>query len=220
MIEIVSVNVGQPQWLRSERGDVETGFIKTPVDGPVYLSKENLAGDRQADMKNHGGIDKAVCVYSYDHYHYWERELGIQLEASAFGENLTVRGLTEADVCIGDVFQLGGAVVQVSQPRQPCYKIARVHKLENLPQRVQQTGYSGFYFRVLEEGHVSKHSRLVVKERHKSGVSIAFANQTMYHDKENQQALKKLVNVEELAASWKKPLLQRLEKLEANETQS
>jgi MOSC domain-containing protein YiiM len=208
--EIVSINVGKPMNLVFNGKELRTGINKKPVTEPIFLSFLHFDGDGQADLIHHGGKDKAVCVYPYDHYAYWEKELGRKLEAAAFGENLTVKGLEEEDVCVGDMFQLGEAVVQVSQPRQPCYKLAKKYNVEDLPLRVQKTGYTGFYFRVLKEGWVTKESRLQLLSRHPLGVTVSFANHIMYHDKYNQEGIERILSVQELSESWRKTLLKRL----------
>jgi MOSC domain-containing protein YiiM len=208
--DIVSINVGKPKTLVFAGKELATGIFKKPVAEPVFLSFLNFEGDGQADLVHHGGSDKAVCVYPYDHYAYWEKELGLKLEAGAFGENLTVKGLIEEIVCIGDVYQLGEAIVQVSQPRQPCHKIAKKHGIKDFPLLIQQTGYSGFYMRVLQEGWVPKESKLKLVTRHPFGVTVSFANEIMYHDKNNQEGIERILRVEELSESWRKTLLKRL----------
>jgi MOSC domain-containing protein YiiM len=210
--EIVSINVGKPMNLVFNGKELLTGINKKPVSEPIFLSFLNFTGDGQADLVHHGGKDKAVCVYPYDHYAYWEKELGRKLEAAAFGENLTVKGVVEEDVCIGDMFQLGEAIVQVSQPRQPCYKLAKKYNVEDLPLRVQNTGYTGFYFRVLKEGWVTKESRLQLLSRHPLGITVSFANHIMYHDKYNQEGIERILSVQELSESWRTTLLKRLTK--------
>ncbi|MGO0058922.1 MOSC domain-containing protein [Brevibacillus fluminis] len=210
-MEIVSINVGQPTTMTYEGKELETGIFKQPVEGAVFLSKLNFAGDGQADLKFHGGVDKAVCVYSHEHYPFWERELNRPMSYGAFGENLTVTGMTEDLVCIGDTYQLGEAVVQVTQPRQPCHKLAKRYDVADMPVKVQNVGFTGFYFRVLQEGHVSKEDRPVLIERHPAKLSVAFANQIMHHDKKNQEGIRQLLAVEELSASWRKTLSNRLE---------
>ncbi len=158
---VVSIQVGLPRTY--DTGDTtgggpsewRTGFFKEPVAGPVWLRRDNLEGDGQADLQVHGGPDKAVLVYSADHYEAWRAELGVaEVPPGAFGENLTVTGCTEADVCIGDLWTLGKGRVQVSQPRGPCWKLARRWKHEDLPARVVETGRTGWYLRVIEEARV------------------------------------------------------------------
>ena len=133
-------------------------------------------GDGQGDRQHHGGPDKAVCVYPFDHYAHWEKALGRELAPAAFSENLTVGGIRETGVCVGDVFRVGGAVVQVCQPRVPCDKLARKNGERLLPKWMSATGYTGFYARVLAEGLVEAGAPFELVERHPGGITIADAN--------------------------------------------
>lgn len=214
--EIVSINVGKPVEMLYKGKELTTGIYKFPVNEPVFLKTLNFNGDGQADLVHHGGKDKAVCVYPFDHYPYWEQELNRALEHAAFGENLTVKGLLEQDVCIGDIYQLGEAVVQVSQPRQPCHKLAKKYDIPDLPALVQDTGYTGFYFRVFQEGWVTKDQPLILLERHPDEVSVSFANNLMHHDKYNIEAIKRVLAVKALSDNWRKTFLNRLKGAETD----
>ncbi|MCM3709431.1 MOSC domain-containing protein [Sporosarcina luteola] len=209
-IEIISLNVGKPQDLQFGKKDVTTGINKKPVAVPVYLSKVNFDGDGQGDLVNHGGVDKAVCVYPYEHYPYWEEELGKTLNVGAFGENLTLRGLTEDEVCVGDSFQIGDAVVQVSQPRQPCFKLSLIHDRKDIPLLVQNTGYTGFYFRVMKEGIVSPSDELVHISRPELAITVSEANRLMHHAKDDVDGARKILQLDELSASWRKTFNKRI----------
>jgi len=209
--EIVSLNIGKPIDVSFPSKAIATGIFKTPVDEPLFLSSLNFTGDGQADLVHHGGKDKAVCVYPFEHYPYWENELGRTLDPGAFGENLTIRGLVETDICIGDIFKLGDALVQISQPRQPCYKLSLRYDSPDMPLKVQDTGYTGFYFRVLEEGMVSKSSRLTKISSHPKAITVAYANQLMHHRKDDLEGMKRILEVEELSESWRSTFLKRLE---------
>ena len=128
-----------------------TGIFKTTVCGPVWLGKLNLAGDAQADLSVHGGIHKAVNVYPSEHYSYWRQDIHLpDMPYGAFGENFTTYGLLEDEVCIGDMFGIGDAVVQVSQPRQPCWKLERRWGIKDFVIRIKETGRIGWYLRVSE----------------------------------------------------------------------
>jgi len=142
-----------------------TGYIKTPVAGRIWLGQHNLAGDGQADRKHHGGPDQALLAYSADHYEEWNAELGIALPPGAFGENFTITGLSEDSVCIGDIYAVGEARIQVSQPRQPCANIAHRWNNPQLTKRVEQSGRTGWYLRVLQEGYVEAGLPLAMLER-------------------------------------------------------
>ncbi|GIP58543.1 MOSC domain-containing protein [Paenibacillus woosongensis] len=209
--EIISINVGKPIQVQFNNKEISTGIFKRPSDEPLFLSWFNFEGDGQADLVHHGGREKAVCVYPYEHYPYWEKELGRALEYSAFGENLTTRGLLETEVCIGDIFHLGEAVVQVSQPRQPCYKLSVKYGAPDMPLKVQETGYTGFYFRVLQEGLVSRLDGLHLIDRHPKAITVSYANKIMHREKNNLEGIAKILEVEELSDNWRKTLTKRLE---------
>src|SRR5277367_3306676 len=156
-----SVQIGTPRRYGSEDAAAAhdkpwaTGFFKNQVDGPVFVSTTNLAGDGQADLKNHGGIDKAVLAYSANHYPKWRDELRMpDMPCGAFGENLTIAGFNEESVCIGDIVRIGGVTFEVSQPRQPCWKLARRWRMHELVGFVVRNGRTGWYLRVLEEGWI------------------------------------------------------------------
>lgn len=211
-IRIVSLNVGKPQTFSYKGSDVSTGIFKKPiVEGRIALTALNFEGDGQADPVHHGGPDKAICVYSYEHYPYWERELNRKLEHGAFGENLTVLGMTETEVCVGDIYSIGSIRLQVTQPRQPCHKLAKKFDLPDLPLRVQNTGYTGFYFRVLTPGLFDRTLPLTLTQRHPRGITVDFANTIKHHDKQNVDGVHALLAVNELSGSWRASLEKRLE---------
>lgn len=186
-----------------------TAFYKEPVSGSVALGSEGLEGDGQADRRVHGGPDKAVNVYPQEHFAAWRAELGLECQGGAFGENFTTAGLTEAAVCIGDTFRLGAVVVQISQPRQPCWKLARRWRLKDLAHRVEQTGRTGWYFRVLSPGQVAAPSDVVLVDRPHPEWTVAAANRVMHHDKTNRDAARALAACRALSESWKHSLLGR-----------
>lgn len=209
-----SINVGLPLTIVYEGRGVPSAINKHPISDSVYLSKINFKGDKQADLENHGGPDKAVCAYAFDHYSFWEEELGQKLRMASFGENLTIEGLTEDSVHIGDTFKLGEAVLQVTQPRQPCYKLATKLGQPDMVLQVRNTGFSGYYFRVLEEGNVSVGDQLVLLEEDAANVSISFVNNILYHDKKNVEGIKKVLEAKALAASLRERLQGRLAELQ------
>ncbi|WP_051587715.1 MOSC domain-containing protein [Paenibacillus darwinianus] len=151
---LLAVNTGKPVPVLHGRQEVQTGIFKTTVDGPVRAAVNGLPGDGQADTVNHGGPDKAICVYSRSHWEHWEREWGEPPAFGAFGENFTITGGAEEDIGIGDIIRVGEAVAQVSQPRLPCFKLGLKHGRPELPGQVLESGRTGYYFRVLEEGAV------------------------------------------------------------------
>ena len=154
-MKLVSLQVGLPRKVRWRGTPVSTGIFKKPVADRIMLRRNNLDGDRQADLTVHGGWDKAVYLYPSEHYAYWRQQLpGMDLPYGSFGENFTTEGLDEASVNIGDRFRIGEAVVEVTQPRMPCYKLGIRFKRADMPKRFHASGRCGFYLAVLQEGEV------------------------------------------------------------------
>ena len=208
--EVMAVSVGEPQAVPYHNTVVETAFIKQPISEPVYLSSFNFEGDRQADQKNHGGRDKALLGYCFDHFSYWKEQTGMTFQPSAFGENITVKGLTEEILCIGDIYQLDDAIVQVSQPRTPCYKIAARYGLKEMPLLVEQTGYTGFYFRVLKEGMVNPQPKLTLLEKGTEDMPIIKAHRIIHNKKASKEELEQLLYTPALATSLQAALKKKL----------
>ena len=213
---VVSLQVGHPRTVRpSEEPDSvdqawTTGFFKEPRSGLVWLGRTNLDGDGQADLENHGGPEKAVNVYPAEHYPYWTQTMGLSdLQPGSFGENFTIEGLLETDVCIGDIFEIGESLVQVSQPRQPCWKLARRWRVKDLALRVQDTGRTGWYFRVLKEGRVQAGTSLVLVERHNPNWTVSAANKVMHHRIDDRQAAQNLADCIDLSSRWREKLKRR-----------
>lgn len=187
-----------------------TGFYKQPVLESLWLGYEGLKGDQQADRRYHGGSEKAVCVYPSEHYPYWLDKLAFSdLPHGAFGENFTTVGLVETDVCIGDTYDIGEARVQVSQPRQPCWKLARRWQVKDLTAQVERTGYTGFYFRVLKHGRVQAGETFTLQERPFPEWTIALANEIMHHRRSDKDAARDLASCPLLSSSWKDSLWAR-----------
>lgn len=216
---IVAIHVSEPETLGFDGAAAwfdepwTTAIFKRPVAGPTAVHQDGLAGDHQADRINHGGPDKAICVYPAVHYPLWRADLrqalnGADFEYSAFGENFTVQGLTEDDVRIGDIYAVGAeVVVQVSQPRQPCWKLARKWRIKDLTARAIDTGRTGWYFRVLGEGTVRVGDPLTLRERPHPEWTISAANRVMHFRDGDARAL---ADLEELSQSWKHTLRERL----------
>lgn len=212
-----SVLVGTPKPLA--RGK-ESAIDKLPVDGPVHIGHTGLEGDAQADLKVHGGPDKAVHIYPRDHYDSWAEELTSPVARTllqrpgAFGENLSIRNLAEQDACIGDIWQAGESVLQVSQGRQPCWKLNERFAVPDMSIRVQDTGRTGWYFRVMEPGTVKAGCAFRLLERPHPQWSVARIADIFYRDRLNFAALKEISILPELAESWRKLVLRRLETMQ------
>ena len=219
---LLSIQVGKPQhYGRPDAAESHdkpwtTAYFKLPIAGKVFVGRLGIAGDGQADLKHHGGIDKAVLAYSADHYPAWRRELNRpDFPHGAFAENLTIAGCVEQAVYIGDVFSIGPVVFEVSQPRQPCWKIARRWRTNELVALVTDNGRTGWYLRVLEEGEIEPGMPLRLLRRPNPDWSIARANGIMHHAKKDLEQTLELACVPALADSWVKELRERAERLEA-----
>ncbi|MDX2185497.1 MAG: MOSC domain-containing protein [Opitutaceae bacterium] len=214
-MRLISIQTGMPRTLGTPDAEDPmdrewtTGFFKTPVDGPVHAGPTGLVGDGQADTRVHGGPDKAINVYPLDHYAVWERELGVAFGFGAFGENFTTEGGVETEICIGDTFRIGTAVVQVSQPRQPCWKLARRWRIQELAALVEQTGRTGWYFRVLQSGEVSAPGEFELIERPFPTWTVAAANAVMHRRQGDLAAAQALASCPALSESWRSSLSRR-----------
>ncbi|WP_416799230.1 MOSC domain-containing protein [Ciceribacter azotifigens] len=194
--------------------DALSGINKTPVDQALALGRQGLEGDEQADRRVHGGVEKAVHHYPFDHYAVWRSELGPLpplLTPGGFGENISTTGLTETTVAVGDVFRLGTAILQVSQGRQPCWKLNRRFDVPDMAWRVQQTGRTGWYYRVLQPGAVGSGDRLELIERVAPDWSLRRIWHALYVDRLNRRELAGIASLDVLAEGWRKYAVQRLE---------
>ena len=190
-IELKNFSIGSAKPMKYGDGkEMNTGIRKESVE-EAFLTREGFRGDGVADLRFHGGPDRAVCVYPYEHYARWAEEFERPLPASTFGENLTVTNMLEADVDIGDTFQLGEAVIQITQSRIPCSTITKRTNHPFLLKRMVETGFTGYLCRVLEEGKVRRDSKITMIERHPKQVSIQFANEVYFTTPKILKALKR-----------------------------
>jgi MOSC domain-containing protein YiiM len=214
---ILSIQVGQPATRGDDRApdpldhEWTSAIFKSPVPGPVWMRRLNIDGDAQADLKNHGGADKAALAYGASRYDYWRRDLpDVAWVHGAFGENLTIDGLTEDDVCIGDVYAIGAARVEVSQQRSPCWKLARRWHIKDLAARVQKTGYTGWYLRVLAEGEIAPDMEITLVDRPYPHWTITQAQHIAHRrDAEAVQQGYELAECAALSEAWRIALIKR-----------
>lgn len=210
-IHITSINVrSEAELLVADHQSGTSAYKKTPItEDSVFLTMTGFAGDTVADIKHHGGNDKAICCYNSDHLPYWKNLLGFELgTVSPFGENLSLTGenALEENVFIGDRYQLGEALVEVSEPRGPCHMIGIRHNYKPFALHCQQSGYTGFYLRTLKEGIVKKTDKLIHLSSRPEKISVMFINNIRYHDPKNKEALERLVNLKELTLEWREKL--------------
>jgi MOSC domain-containing protein YiiM len=187
MARITSVQVGLPRDLGDANASDpmdqpwRSAFFKKPVAGPVSVETCSIVGDGVADRAAHGGTDKAVLAYALSHYELWKGELGIDaVDLGAFGENLTIDGLDESTVCIGDIWEAGCVSFEVSQPRQPCWKLGRRWRNKEVPARVTQTGRSGWYLRVKRIGTIEAGIEIKLIDRPHPKFTVTLLNDMLY----------------------------------------
>lgn len=187
--------------------DHQSGIAKSPASAPLMLEAEGFTGDEQADRRVHGGPEKAVHHYPREHYAAWRDEIGAHplLDApGAFGENISTTGLTEETVAVGDKFRLGEALIQVSQGRQPCWKLNHRFGVSGMARRVQSSGRTGWYYRVLEPGLVAPEDELSLVERPAPDWTIHRLWHVMYVDRMNLDDLSRMASLDVLAEGWKR----------------
>lgn len=219
MANLISIQIGEPEFYPANAQSSLaskpwlTGFFKTPVTGSVQIGPTGIQGDGQADLISHGGEDKAICAYPSEHFEYWNTFLDHtdeKVHAGGFGENFTTAGLHEDDICIGDQFRVGTVIVEVSQPRQPCWKLARRWDRKSMTPEVQRTGKTGWYFRVIEPGQAAAGMPLEKLDSTSSDWTITAANQIM-HGSPSPEQIKQFVSLPTLSSDWRNNLSARIQ---------
>ena len=209
MAQVLSVNAGTPQQVPVSGGGVLTSIFKTAVSGRVAVRRHNIDGDRQSDLTVHGGPYKAVYCYPHEHYQYWAKQLpDIELRSGNFGENLTTEGLLEEEVSIGDRFRAGSALLQVTQPRMPCFKLNIRFDRADMVKRFWRSGRPGIYFAVVEEGEVAAGDAIVMTEA--AAVRITLSDVVRLHTGQSTDPdlLDRAMRAP-LAGSWKADIMER-----------
>jgi len=208
-MKIVSVNVGLPRQVVWKDAPVWTAIFKAPVQGTVRVSPLNLDGDRQADLTVHGGLHKAVYGYPVEHYEYWRKELpDVSFDWGKFGENLTIDGLSEDALHIGDRLRIGSAVLMVTQPRMPCFKLALRFERDDMIKRFLASRRSGFYFSVVEEGEICAGSGVEILSRDPNRVKVRDLLRMYLGETQAPDLVNRAMNVDALPQSWKSKLAQ------------
>ncbi|HEY9055845.1 MAG TPA: MOSC domain-containing protein [Aurantimonas sp.] len=198
------------------RRQVPSGIVKQRTGSAVDILRAGLVGDEQGNKKNHGGPEKAIHHYPFDHYAAWRADapaLAPRLAAvGAFGENISTSGMTETDVCIGDVYRLGTALVQISQGRQPCWRLNERFGDPEMAKRVQESGRTGWYYRVLEEGRVVVGDTISLLDRPAESWTLARIIRLLYRDTLNAVDLEELAALPQLAEGWRALARRRLDR--------
>jgi MOSC domain-containing protein YiiM len=210
-----SVNVSLPKQVQHKNKPVSTGIFKRPVTGRVAVNQFNLAGDQQVDLVNHGGEHKAVYGFASDHYAFWQKALGQpEFDYGKFGENLTIDGLDESRLCIGDQLQVGNCVLEITQPRVPCFKLGLAFDREEMPRLFVENAATGIYFRVIETGSVATGDQVIVKQAHPAKLTVQRLFKA-YFDKrvaeqEKLAVMQQALDIPALSIEWREKLEARL----------
>jgi len=203
-MNLVSVNVSRPKEVPYNGTTITTSIFKEPVEGRIMLRTLNLDGDEQADLSVHGGVDKAVYVYSIENYDYWKQALRRdELPYGQFGENFTVDGMPDDQVHIGDVFRVGDALVEVTQPRVPCYKLGIKMGDPRFPKRFLAAERPGFYFRVLKEGEVGAGDSFELVELGPEQMTVLEIHHLLFFDKQNVDGARRALRIPALPPGWR-----------------
>lgn len=216
MGNILSVNVGTPRQVPAAHGKtVLTSIFKSPVEGRLAVRRHNVEGDRQSDLTVHGGPNKAVYCYPAEHYAYWKEQLpDHDLSVyGAFGENLTTSGILESDVWIGDRFRAGSAILEVTQPRMPCFKLGIRFNLSSMVKLFWQSGRSGIYFSIVEEGDLAAGDTIERIARGPEELSVADVVRLYRGDEKSPELLDRVLRAP-LSGSWKEDIRERSRQLD------
>lgn len=212
-MKLLSVNVAMPKTFEYNGRPVLTGIFKTPAPGRVMMRRLNIEGDGQGDLSCHGGEHKAVYAYPFEHYAFWRDELErTNLAYGQFGENLTTEGLLEDAVCIGDVYRIGEALAQVTQPRVPCFKSALKMDRADFPKRFLESERSGFYLRVLEEGCIGAGDVISLVSRNANSMTVKQVHHLHFFDKTNVAEIRRALSIPELSPEWRREFEEILSK--------
>ncbi|QIA07464.1 MOSC domain-containing protein [Draconibacterium halophilum] len=207
-MKIISTNIAKPKTIEWNGREVTTGLYKYAVGKGISLGKEDVQHDHVMDRKHHGGIDKACYLYAADHYNYWKKLYpNLEMPWGMFGENLTVEGLNEKEINIGDTYKIGEALIQVTQPRQPCFKLQFRFDNNNIVRQFIDSGFSGVYVRILKNGHVKPGDVIQLIDK-KQALSIHEVYTLLYAD-EFDPKVKNAVNDSLIAESCKHVLIKR-----------
>lgn len=214
-MKVRSVNISLSKQVQYKDKNIATGIFKQPVSGRIAVNQVNLAGDQQVDLENHGGEHKAVYGFASEHYPFWQHKLALDdLAFGQFGENLTIDGLDEKRLCIGDQIQVGQTILEITQPRVPCFKLGMAFGLDTMPRLFVENAATGIYFRVIKTGTVAAGDMVTRTFRHPDNVTV-HALFRAYFDKhllieEKKETLKKALVIHALSTEWRDKIEARL----------
>jgi MOSC domain-containing protein YiiM len=211
-MKVVSVNIGERKKVSWRGKTVETGIFKYPVNNPIILDSNDVEGDQVVDRKYHGGIDKACYIYSADHYDYW-KELypSLDWEFGMFGENITIKGLDESKMHLGDIYQIGAAKVEVAQPREPCFKLGIRFGSQKVLKQFFNAPYPGAYLRVIEKGAVKTNDEMLLIQKGHTCAILEDVYRLSYHSQlTDNPKIKLILEIENIASVVRSNLEKRL----------
>jgi len=208
IMKIISVNVSDGKTVRWKGRTVETGIFKTAVNRRLAVGKLNLEGDRQSDLRVHGGTDKAVYSYDWEDYFWWNQALGRELEPGAFGENLTTEGVLDREIFVGDTLRMGTAILQAVQPRLPCYKLGLKFEDERMTSRFMEAERWGIYYRVLEEGSVQAADEIEILSRDPNHIKISDLPRMLAGELIDEDQIRRALAVQVMPEGWRNKVLQ------------
>ena len=212
-MKLIAISVGKPKTVRNELGEeLRSGIFKNQVT-EGYLTKDGFENDGVADLKHHGGIDRAVCMYSVEHYWNWEKEFRMNFPVSAIGENLLVENMLEENIHIGDQFAIGEAIIEVTQGRVPCNTINKRTGIKNLMKRMIETGHTGYLCRVIKEGRITNTDRIERVFEHPEKITVSYAHSIYFYQRDSKEGIENVLKVNELADEWKVKLEKMLSKI-------
>lgn len=184
-MKVVAVNIGDPVKINWKGKEVITGIFKYPVDKPIFLGLEDVDGDHVIDRRYHGGTDKACYLYAADHYDYWKSKYpDLEWHYGIFGENITIKNFNEEEIKIGSTYRLGTSLVQISRPRQPCFKLGIRFGTQKIIKEFINSLLTGVYIRVLEQGHVNCGDEFILEKKNDKGISIKELSQLIFHNRQ------------------------------------
>lgn len=213
-MKLIAISIGKPRTVRNELGEeLRSGIFKNQVT-EAFLTKDGFNNDGVADLKHHGGLDRAVCMYSMEHYRSWSKEFQMNFPISAIGENLLVENMLEENIHIGDRFSIGEAIIEVTQGRIPCNTINKRTGVKPLMKRMIETGHTGYLCRVIKEGRITNADRIERVFEHPEKITVSYAHSIYFYQKDSKEGIENVLKVNELADEWRVKLQKMLSKLE------
>lgn len=207
--KIKDIYAGKEEELQKKNRTYKTSYRKKSIQEAQYVNSLGLEEDNQSDKEVHGGVDRAICVFTQGAYDFFKEKHNIELPTCALGENITLLECNDSDVCVGDVYSCGEAVFEVTQPRQPCWIISSILGIKKLTALIVKEGKSGFYLRVIKEGKISKDDEFKLLERKYEKLNIEYLNKCYYNAKDNQEQIKEILECKELSDSYRVDLQKR-----------